>query len=122
MYATTLADSVGTSRQDSNSLIPLLDVKYVQAEQMMQQMQAQQQSDDQIAAAAAAPIMPTEDDVREELLPLLLQAVSRQQQEGSGGVQHSLIAVTMLCMLPGYEARAVDFLLPAFQEFASKVC
>jgi hypothetical protein len=86
----------------------------------MQQVHAQEQSGEQ--AAAAAPIMPTEDDVREELLPLLLQAVNRQQQEGSGAVQHSLIAVTMLCMLPGYEARAVDFLLPAFQEFASKVC
>jgi hypothetical protein len=87
----------------------------------MQQMQAQEQSGEQ-EAAAAAPIMPTEDDVREELLLLLLQAVSRQQQEGSGAVQHSLIAVTMLCMLPGYEARAADFLLPAFQEFVSKVC
>jgi hypothetical protein len=85
----------------------------------MQQLQEQQQAGAE--AAVAAPIMPREEDVREELLPLLLQAISRQQQAGSGAVQHSLLAVTMLCMLPGYEPRAVDFMLPAFQEFAGKV-
>jgi hypothetical protein len=91
----------------------------LQAEQNMQELQAQEQPGEE--AAASTPIMPTEEDVREELLPLLLQAVSRQQHGGSCAVQHSLLAVTMLCMLPGYEARAADFMLPAFQEFPGKV-
>ncbi|WIA39160.1 hypothetical protein OEZ86_005287 [Tetradesmus obliquus] len=87
----------------------------VKAEQRLQEQQQQGEE-----AAAAMPIMPTEEDVREELLPLLLQAASKQQHGGSSGAQHSLLAVTMLCMLPGYEARAVDFMLPAFREFAGK--
>uniref|UniRef100_A0A383WNS6 Cilia- and flagella-associated protein 61 N-terminal domain-containing protein n=1 Tax=Tetradesmus obliquus TaxID=3088 RepID=A0A383WNS6_TETOB len=87
----------------------------VKAEQRLQEQQQQGEE-----AAAAMPIMPTEEDVRKELLPLLLQAASKQQHGGSSGAQHSLLAVTMLCMLPGYEARAVDFMLPAFREFAGK--
>jgi hypothetical protein len=34
---------------------------------------------------------------------------------------HSLVAVRMLCMLPGYEARAVDFMHALFRELPGRV-
>lgn len=86
-----------------------------------QQLQIQEQqpaSDTEEAAAPEAPA-PTADEVREELLPLLLNALQQSRDGAQPG--HLLMAITMLCMLPGYEARAVDLLQPLFHEFQGKV-
>eukprot|EP00878_Enallax_costatus_P046835 GHUV01057132.1.p1 GENE.GHUV01057132.1~~GHUV01057132.1.p1 ORF type:complete len:224 (+),score=72.88 GHUV01057132.1:591-1262(+) len=93
--------------------------------QHQQQLQEQpEQQDDSEAAEAVAPPeppAPTAEDIRAELLPLLQEALQQLQQSPDGDqAGHSLVAVTMLCMLPGYEARAVDFLLPLFTDLAGK--
>jgi len=63
-------------------------------------------------------LQPTEDDVRQELGAMIQEVLHDPQQNGN--LQHKLMAITMLCMLPGYELRALDFLQPAFQEFKDK--
>lgn len=67
-------------------------------------------------AEATESAAPTAEEVHAELLPVLQEAV---QQHGQGG--HTLMAVTMLCMLPEYESRAADFLQPLFGEYPNKV-
>jgi hypothetical protein len=53
----------------------------------------------------------------------------RQQQQNrsskgaaAAAAPHNLAAITMLCMQPGYEERAVDFLPALFAEFPQQVC
>lgn len=96
----------------------------MQLQHQQLQVQQEQQVDAETAeeAVPAEPPTPTADDIREELLPLLqdaLQQLQRGQDNGNAG--HSLVAITMLCVLPGYEARATDFLQSLFAELPGKV-
>jgi hypothetical protein len=90
-------------------------------------MQAAQRA----AGDEGAPAMaePTAEEIREELVPLLLSAFAKRQQQqnrssksAAAAAPHNLAAITMLCMQPGYEDRAVDFLSALFAEFQQQVC
>lgn len=70
-------------------------------------------------APATDALHPTENDVRQELGTMIREVLHDPQRHGN--LQHKLMAVTMLCMLPGYEMRAKDFLQPSFEEFQSRV-
>lgn len=75
----------------------------------------QQSADQQQQQEEAASTSVTEEDIREHLLPLLSDVLIRDD------CQHTLFAVTMLCMHEEYESQACDFLVPAFEAFSGKV-
>lgn len=71
---------------------------------------------------------PTAEQVHEELVVLLLEAFQKRQKQqkrlpkgAAAGVPHNLAAVTMLCMLSGYEDRAIDFMPALFAECPQQV-
>ena len=77
-----------------------------------------------------APSKAAADQVRQELVQLLLAAFTKRQRQAQKQKQskgaplaapHNLAAVTMLCMQPGYEGRAVDFMPVLFAELPQQV-
>jgi hypothetical protein len=108
--------------------------------QQHQQQQEQDSADGADPALVSAAAEPSAEQVRRELVPLLVEALAKQQQvqqhaqrkqqkraaaagpsEEAVAPAHSLAAITMLCMLPGYEARAVELMPLLFEELPVKV-
>lgn len=73
---------------------------------------------------------PSRQQIQQELVPLLLAAAAKQlrqqqklKQSGKqAAAPHNLAAITMLCMQPGYEDRAIDFMPAVFAELPQLVC
>jgi hypothetical protein len=91
-------------------------------------MQAAQQSAGQDSESSCGRAEPTAEQIREELVPLLLAAFQQRQKlqkrppKGtSPAAPHNLAAITMLCMLSGYEERAIDFMPAMFAECPQQV-
>lgn len=88
------------------------------------QQQCSSTPSETVPAPAAAEA--TAEQVRQELVPLLVAAFNKRRKQKqpkctAPQAAHNLVAATMLCMQPGYEERAIDFMPALFAELPSQV-